>query len=64
MSKVAATANWIDRLEALAILECGLSTFIGLVKEGRIRKRDFGRKCYWADDVQKLANEEAAKPAN
>jgi hypothetical protein len=47
--------TWVSRSEAAAILQCSLTTFIGLVNEGRIRTRDFGHRRYWREDVERLA---------
>jgi hypothetical protein len=63
MSKVATEVNWIDQDEATKVLQIGSSTFLKLVKEGKIRKRHFGQRRYWAPDVIKMSQPEPPKPA-
>jgi predicted site-specific integrase-resolvase len=61
MNVKAPSVVWINKDEALKRLQCGTRTFHRLVKEGRIRVRDFGRNRYLLEDVEKAI--EPPKPA-
>lgn len=55
MQQIASKNTWLTRVEAIEILQVSPFTFVGLVKEGRIRKRDTGRRRYWREDIERIA---------
>ena len=50
------TNKWLTRRECLGLLECTLPSFVMMVDQGLIRRREVpGHRRYWREDVERLS---------